>query len=113
MLGGLAALSNRSTVIVAPSEAETPRMTSGEAVNLVKSHEAWREFLHSFQVDSFEVRLYTKEHSRCWVIMARAQPTGIPPGIGFVVDKLSGTVFPRRFADIIFSQREADLRLKP
>ena len=76
-------------------------MTSEEAITLVKSHEAWRELLHSFQVDSPEVRLHTNEHSRCWVIMACAQPTGIPPGIGFVVDKFSGKVFPRRIADII------------
>jgi hypothetical protein len=101
MLEALAALSERSTVIVAPSEAETPKMTSDEAITLVKSHEAWRELLYSFQVDSLEVRLDANEHSRCWVIMACAQPIGIPPGIGFVVDKFSGTVFPRRIADII------------
>jgi hypothetical protein len=103
MLQALAALSDGSTVIVAPSEGETPKMTSEEAITLIKSHEAWRKLLHSFQVDPLDVRLEANEHPRCWVIVALAQPIGIPPGIGFIVDKFSGTVFPRRIVDIISS----------
>jgi hypothetical protein len=41
------------------------------------------------------------EHERCWVIMAVKSGGGIPPGMGFLVDKASGAVFPRRIADII------------
>jgi hypothetical protein len=104
-----AASAGRMSIIVAPRESEIPGMTKEAAVGMLKSQDAWRDFLQSFEVDAVDVKFCLKEHRWCWVGAAFVSGGGIPPGIGFVIDKCSGSVFLRRFADVhsdLFSAEE-------
>jgi hypothetical protein len=76
-------------------------MTSEEAVRLVKSQDSWNAFLQSFGVEATEVKLQIYEYPRCWIATALVGDRGIPPGLGFVVDKVSRNVFVRRLADVL------------
>jgi hypothetical protein len=96
----LSRLSSSSSlgVIIVPEELSP--MTSEEAIRVIKSNDAWKEFLESFGVSSRQIGFQVSDHARYWIVAAIRAGGGIPPGIGFLVDKFSQRVFSRRLVDL-------------
>lgn len=82
------------------SSSETP-LSQDEATELIRKDPAWRELVDSFQVAEERFVIRAKEHEFCWVLAAHVPGGGIPAGIGFMVDKGSSTVLPRRLVDVL------------
>lgn len=93
-------------VLIQPEEEEIPLMSEQKALQLVKRDAVWATFLEDFGATEDGVNLGAKECSRCWVIVATVAGAQIPPGGAFVVDKYSGRVFARRYADVIGATAE-------
>jgi hypothetical protein len=90
-------LSNLEVVVV-PEELSS--MTSEDAIRVIKSHDSWKEFEESFEVSCRQIRFQVSDHARFWIVAAIHADGGIPPGIGFLVDKFSQRVFSRRLVDL-------------
>lgn len=88
-------------ILIEPDEEKIPLVSEEAALCVVRRHEAWAEFLESFHAREEEVRIETKEHARCWVVVAVVPSGGIPPGVGFVIDKHSERIFPHRYVDVV------------
>jgi len=84
-----------------PEDAAIPAMSKDAAIALVQQREEWRELLAGFGASPPGVELEAKEHPRCVVVAVSVATGGIPPGLGFIIDKLSGRVLPRRFVDVV------------
>lgn len=69
---------------------------------LVESHSEWKSLLSEYPSSpSLRVRMQFKEHPRCWVVAASVEGQGLPPGLGFIVDKHTGAVMRRRLVDVV------------
>jgi hypothetical protein len=86
-------------VIVQPSEDEIPPMPLAEALQLARADEAWVHMLRAWNVEEL-YSLSTREFPRFWLLLPQAASEGIPPGLGFIVDKWSRRVLSRRFIDV-------------
>jgi hypothetical protein len=95
---------DRLAVIVVPSDPSAAAMSAAEATSALTSEASWEEFLREYQTDAQRVELRMKEHPYCWVVSACVPEGGLPPGMGFLIDKFSRTVFPRRLIDVLASE---------
>lgn len=95
------AIQDDHSILIEPDEENIPAVSEEAALCLLRRHEAWAEFLESFHTREEEVRIQTKEHARCWVVVAVVPSGGIPPGVGFVIDKHFERVFPHRYIDVV------------
>lgn len=88
-------------VLIQPELSELPRMEQAVAIALAKRHEETEQFLDEVAREHSAVKFRVKEHPRCYVVAIYVSSGGIPPGLGILVDKASGRVFPRRFVDVM------------
>jgi hypothetical protein len=88
-------------LVVRSEDSPATDLDRDAAIERVKTSEHWEAFLEDFQSTEAEVSLSIREHPFCWIVLAEVKGAGIPPGIGYLVDKQTGRVFPRRFIDIM------------
>jgi len=102
ILKGLGDLSAQMTTLtlVQPSDEEVPAIPEEEVILALKRSPEWSAFLQQFGTTADTVEFSAKEHSRCWVVAASVLGGGMPPGMGFLVDKFSMSIVPRRFVDV-------------
>ena len=83
---------------VQPMDDAGMALSFDDMVAAVHATSRWEEFIHS--VESAKVHFYSREYPRCWIVAAQLEPGFIGSGIGFIVDKHSRTVLPRRYVDV-------------
>src|SRR4051794_1369915 len=67
----------------------------------VGTHPEWVEFRDSANIPAPMIKFAVKEYAECWLALVYDSRRGLPPGVGFVVDKQSRQVFARRFVDVL------------
>lgn len=92
--------SQHMAVFKQPPIEEIQPLTRAEAIDLIISSELWESFLRDFGVEASEIDFHTSEHPRCWIVAAAIKGGGIPPGVGFIVDKHSRRILSRRYIDL-------------
>lgn len=70
------------------------------ARSMISTHPKWQEFLAAAGGSAGSWDVLLREHEDYWLGVARFDRTGIPPGIGFVIDKRTGLIFPTRYIDV-------------
>lgn len=88
-------------IMAQPDENSVPRLTFEAAMVSVRANEALHDFLLERSLDEKDLLVRAADKPRCWLIAVHSPEGGIPPGLGFVVDKHSSIAMSRRWIDVV------------
>jgi hypothetical protein len=103
-LHNLQAIGLGEYLVVRSDDSRGTDLDRDSAVERVKNSEDWKAFLEDFQCTESDVLLSVRDHPFCWIVLAEVKGAAIPPGTGYLVDKQTGSIFPRRYIDIMEEQ---------
>ncbi len=91
---------SKENAFIQPEVCDLPTLSDQQAITLARNRGDWKEFAE-LEGETFEVHFRSKQHPRCVVVECSRSIGGIPPGVGFLIDKFSGQIFPRRYIDVV------------